>query len=139
MINRSLGTRSMRSEPARTSFLVAIRDRRSGSRVRNQRKLHTQVVTRECRRPECYLCRLRSAVFKASLFGTVVNTGLPTTARCLAALVLHRAIAGHAIAVAVTGNGCDAAPPFSATEVGVIAVTAVDRYTQPYAEANRRR
>jgi hypothetical protein len=68
----------------------------------------------------------------------VINMSFAGDANGVGALALRRAMARHAIVVAAAGNGGPTAPPaFPADEPGVIAVTAVDNHSQPYADANR--
>jgi len=68
----------------------------------------------------------------------VINMSFTGDANAVAALVLGRVAASHAIVVAAVGNGGPMAPPaFPAAEPGVIGVTAVDNHSQPYADANR--
>jgi hypothetical protein len=69
---------------------------------------------------------------------TVINMSFAGNANGVVALALRRAMARHAIVLAAAGNGGPTAPPaFPAAEPGVIAVTAVDSRSQPYADANR--
>jgi hypothetical protein len=68
----------------------------------------------------------------------LINLSLAGDANGLVALALRRAMAQRAIVVASAGNGGPTAPPaFPASEPSVIAVTAVDSRSQPYAGANR--
>jgi minor extracellular protease Epr len=53
-------------------------------------------------------------------------------------VALRGAMARHVVVVAAAGNdGPAAPPPFPAAEPGVIAVTAVDSHSRPYADGNR--
>ena len=68
----------------------------------------------------------------------VINMSFAGQPNAVVALALRRVIDDHAIVVAAVGNGGPtAAPAFPAAEVGVIAVTAVDSFAQPYTDANR--
>lgn len=68
----------------------------------------------------------------------VINMSFAGDANAVVALALRQVTAGHAIVVAAAGNSGPTAPPaFPADEPGVIAVTAVDNRSQPYADANR--
>lgn len=68
----------------------------------------------------------------------VINLSLAGDANRLVAFALRRATAQRSIVVAAAGNGGPAAAPaFPASEPSVIAVTAVDSRSQPYARANR--
>jgi len=68
---------------------------------------------------------------------SVVNLSLAGDANRLVALALQRAAAQRLIVVAAAGNGGPAAAPaFPASEPSVIAVTALDSRSQPYAGAN---
>ena len=68
----------------------------------------------------------------------LINLSLAGDANTLVAFALRRAVAQRAIVVAAAGNGGPAAAPvFPASEPSVIAVTAVDSRSQPYAGANQ--
>jgi hypothetical protein len=69
---------------------------------------------------------------------SVINMSFAGETNLVAALALRRAMARHAIVVAAAGNdGPIAPPPFPAAEPGVIAVSAVDSHSRPYADGNR--
>jgi hypothetical protein len=68
----------------------------------------------------------------------VINMSFAGDANAVVALALQRVIAGRVVVVAAAGNSGPSAPPtFPADVPGVIAVTAVDNRSQPYADANR--